>query len=146
MVTESVFDKLHKKFMRWLIRRDHAGKRLGIFREFLPRTMDGRLQMEMNFDHSTSWQQQRVSADLVRHKTKDPNRKTIRGKSSSDLVKQYLKKPASLTPKELEFLGKEATYQDRRLLELELDPNHPLLREINEQYRIKTNNGFELML
>jgi hypothetical protein len=108
--------------------------------------MDGMLQMEMDFNNPTSFHHQRASTNLVRRKSRDPNRKTIRGKSSSDLVQQYLKDPESLTPKELQFLGKEATYQDRRLLELELDPNHPLLREINENYRIKTDNGFELML
>ncbi len=146
MVTDSVFDRLHAKFMRWLIRRDHAGKRLGIFREFLPRTMDGMLQMEMDFNNPTSFQQKRARSDMIRDKPRDSNRKAIYGKTSSDLVRQYLKDPESLTPKELQFLGKEATYHDRRLLELELDPNHPLLREINEHYRIKTGNGFELML
>ena len=131
MVT--AFDRLHTKFMRWLIRRDHEGKRLGIFREFLPRTMDGVLQMEYN-------------PVPDRPRPRDSLRKTIRGKTSSDLVKQFLKKPASLTPKELQFLGEEATYQDRCLLELKLDPNHPLLQSINNNSRIKTKKGFELIL
>ena len=146
MVT--TFNKLHAKFMRWLIQRDHAGKRLGIFREFLPRTMDGILQMEYVMEDSVAHNLQRPPSAISQGKLRnsDPHRKLIYGKTSTDLVKQYLKKPDSLSPKELAFLGEEATYQDRRRLELALDPNHPLLQTINEHFRVKTENGFDLVL
>ena len=134
MVT--VINKLHAKFMRWLIQRDREGKRLGIFREFLPRTMDGILQMEYNFSEP-------APVRPHRSQSKGPQ---IYGKTTSTLVKQYLKNSKPLTPKELEFLGENATYEDRRLLELELAPNHPLLLKINEHFRVKNEDGYELLL
>ena len=136
MVT--VVNNLHAKFMRWLIRRDREGKRLGLFRDFLPRTMDGVLQMEYNFSAPVP--------NLPPRSQSLGQGPKIYGKTSGDLVTQYLKKPDSLTPKEMHFLGDHATYEDRRLLELKLEPNHPLLQAINEQFRIKTKKGFELVL
>ena len=133
---DTVVNNLHAKIMRWLIRRDREGKRLGLFRDFLPRTMDGILQMEYNFSAPVPNRPPRSQSQVPK----------IYGKTSGDLVTQYLKKPDSLTPKEMLFLGEHATYEDRRLLELKLEPNHPLLQAINEQFRIKTNKGFELVL
>nr|WP_147663016.1 leucine-rich repeat domain-containing protein [Candidatus Prometheoarchaeum syntrophicum]QEE16135.1 Leucine Rich repeats (2 copies) [Candidatus Prometheoarchaeum syntrophicum] len=62
-----------------------------------------------------------------------------------EIAQKYAHNPKSLTHHELKRLETEVTEKERRILELTLPKNDPILRIINEKLKIELSNGFGLM-
>ncbi len=62
-----------------------------------------------------------------------------------EIAQKYAHNPKSLTNHELKRLETEVTEKERRILELTLPKNDPILRIINEKLKIELSNGFGLM-
>ncbi|MHA2020033.1 MAG: hypothetical protein ACTSXY_17360, partial [Promethearchaeota archaeon] len=68
-------------------------------------------------------------------------------KSPLILAQQYIQDPDSLTEDERERLAWEGSYRERRILELKMDPDDPILLEINKRLTVEfpNNKGLNLM-
>ena len=66
-------------------------------------------------------------------------------KTPMELAQQYIEKPDSLSDGELERLGWEGGYQERKLLEPHLSLDHPLLWEISQRLSHELPSGLSIL-
>lgn len=67
-------------------------------------------------------------------------------KSPINLAQQYITDPKSLTSDEKERLSYEAGYLEKKILEIKVHPDDPILNQITERLVVEISNGFKYYL
>ncbi len=66
-------------------------------------------------------------------------------KTPMELAQQYVENPESLTNGELERLGWEGGYQERKILESRISLDHPIIAEISRRLTHRLSSGLSIL-
>ncbi|MHA1901404.1 MAG: hypothetical protein ACTSW5_10960 [Promethearchaeota archaeon] len=66
-------------------------------------------------------------------------------KSPMELTQQFINDNNSLSKSEMDRLIHELGFQERKLLEENLDPNHPIFSKIKNNKKFEIRKGFEII-